>query len=71
MIVRLTLRNETTHFVVIVGKQGWDYLTRDPARSPEWGVYPLKELTSRIEALRFYRLLPPPTVSIHEIATLK
>jgi hypothetical protein len=71
VIVRLTLRNGTTHFVVIVGKQGWDYLTRDPARAPEWGVYPLKDLTPRIEALRFYRLLEPPAVSIHEVATLK
>jgi hypothetical protein len=60
VIVRLTLHNGTTHFVVIVGKQGWDYLTRDPARSPSWGVYPLKDLTSRIEALRFYRMLPSP-----------
>jgi len=58
VIVRLTLRNGTTHFVVIVGKEGWDYLTRDPARSPSWGVYPLKDLTHTIEALRFYRLLP-------------
>jgi hypothetical protein len=59
VIVRLTLRNGTTHFVVVVGKQGWDYLTRDPARPVDWGVYPLRELTPRIEALRFYRLLPP------------
>ena len=57
VIVRLTLRNGTTHFVVIVGKQGWDYLIRDPARPPDWGVYPLRKLTSRIEALRFYRVL--------------
>jgi hypothetical protein len=71
VIVRLTLRDGTPHFVVIVGKDGWDYLTRDPARAPEWGVYPLKDLTSRIEALRFYRLIQPPAVSIHEIATLK
>jgi hypothetical protein len=65
VIIRLTLRNGTTHFVVIVGKQGWDYLTRDPARPPDWGVYPLRELTSRIEALRFYReLSPPPAISV-------
>jgi hypothetical protein len=60
VIVRLTLRNGTLHFVVVVGKEGWDYLTRDPARPVEWGVYPLKELTPRIEALRFYRVLPMP-----------
>jgi hypothetical protein len=62
VIVRLTLHNGTTHFVVVVGKQGWDYLIRDPARGTEAGVYPLKELTERIEALRFYRVVPPHTV---------
>ena len=69
VIVRLTLRDKTPHFVVIVGKQGWDYLTRDPARPADWGVYPLKELTPRIEALRFYRLLPASGSAIPKIAT--
>ncbi|MCE0498965.1 MAG: C39 family peptidase [Methylacidiphilales bacterium] len=64
VIVRLTLRDGTTHFVVVVGKQGWDYLIRDPARSPAWGVYPLKNLTGRIEALRFFRVVPPHPVNI-------
>jgi hypothetical protein len=59
VIVRLTLRNGMTHFVVIVGKEGWDYLVQDPARPPSWGVYPLKELTPRIEALRYYRVVSP------------
>lgn len=59
VIVRLTLRSGENHFVVLVGKEGWDYLTRDPARDPAWGVYPLKELTPNIEALRFYRVLSP------------
>jgi Peptidase_C39 like family len=58
VIIRLKLQNGRPHFVVIVGKQGWDYLVQDPARSPSWGVYPLKELTQRIEALRFYRVVP-------------
>lgn len=58
VIVRLTLPNGTTHFVVLVGKAGWSYLIQDPARSPTYGVYPLKDLTSRIEALRFYRVVP-------------
>jgi hypothetical protein len=62
VIVRLTLRNGTTHFVVVVGKDGWDYLTRDPARPADWGVYPLRELTPRIEALRFYRVLSPAVI---------
>lgn len=63
VIVRLTLRNGTTHFVVLVGKQGWDYLTRDPARDASWGIYPLKDLTPHIEALRFYRTLGPEMTS--------
>ena len=60
VIVRLHLRNGSTHFVVIVGKQGWDYLIRDPARPASYGVYPLDRLTGRIEALRFYTIVPPP-----------
>ena len=58
VIVRLTLRNGHSHFVVLVGKQGWDYLIQDPARSPSWGIYPLRYLTDRIEGLRFYRVVP-------------
>jgi len=58
VIVRLKLRNGHTHFVVIVGKEGWDYLIQDPARGAAWGVYPLKNLTDRVEALRFYRVVP-------------
>jgi hypothetical protein len=59
VIVRLTLPNGTPHFVVLVGKQGWDYLTQDPARGPNSAVYPLKDLTDHIEGLRFYRLISP------------
>jgi hypothetical protein len=58
VIVRLTLPNGHTHFVVLVGKEGWNYLVQDPARSPTYGVYPLKDLTNQIEALRFYRVVP-------------
>ena len=60
VIVRLHLRNGTTHFVVIVGKHGWDYLIRDPARPASYGVYPLRRLTGRIEALRYYSIVAPP-----------
>jgi hypothetical protein len=62
VIVRLTLRDGTMHFVVVVGKQGWDYLIRDPARDPASAIYPLKDITDRIEALRFYRIVPPHVV---------
>jgi Peptidase_C39 like family len=64
VIVRLTLRNGTTHFVVVVGKEGWNYLIQDPARPATYGIYPLKNLTSRIEALRFFRVVPPHDVPV-------
>ncbi len=55
VIVRLRYRDGITHFVVICGKSGYDYLVRDPGRGGIKGVYPLKEFGSDIEALRFYR----------------
>ena len=59
VIVRLRLANGITHFVVIMGKQGFDYLIRDPSRAGlRKGVYPLRELGSNIEALRYYQKLP-------------
>ena len=54
VIVRLRTKGGTTHFVVIAGKDGYDYLTRDPASGAEKGLYPLKEFGSKIEKLRFY-----------------
>ncbi len=43
VIVRLTLRDGTPHFVVVVGKQGWDYLIRDPARPTALGSLSAQE----------------------------
>jgi hypothetical protein len=43
-----------THFVVIAGKEGFDYLIADPGAGSAKGLYPLRELGSDIEALRFY-----------------
>ena len=40
--------------VVIAGKDGFDYLVRDPGAGSAKGLYPLRELGSDIEALRFY-----------------
>ncbi|GAB4176485.1 MAG: hypothetical protein Fur0032_16500 [Terrimicrobiaceae bacterium] len=54
VIARVRTPSGITHFVVIVGKDGFDYLVRDPAHPPERGAYPLKELGSPIEAIRFY-----------------
>lgn len=54
VIVRVRLSNGITHFVVIAGKDGFDYLVRDPGAGAVKGYYPLRELHSQIEALRFY-----------------
>ncbi len=60
VIVRLRLPSGITHFVVVMGKEGFDYLIRDPsAAGLRKGVYPLKEIGSNIEALRFYEKLAP------------
>ncbi len=58
VIVRLRLPSRITHFVVIAGKEGFDYLTRDPGGGAAKGLYPLREFGSRIEALRFYEKVP-------------
>lgn len=60
VIVRVRYPGGVTHFVVIVGKRGFDYLVRDPGRGGEKGVYPLREFGRPIEALRFYERRPPP-----------
>jgi peptidase C39-like protein len=54
VIVRIRLPVGVTHFVVIVGKIGFDYLIQDPASGGESGVYPLRNLAREIDALRFY-----------------
>lgn len=54
VIVRLHGKSSPTHFVVIAGKDGYDYLTLDPGAGSAKGLYPLKEYGSKIEALRFY-----------------
>ncbi|MDP9097703.1 MAG: C39 family peptidase [Verrucomicrobiota bacterium] len=59
VIVRIRLGNGVTHFVVIAGKEGFDYLIRDPGAGASKGLYPLRELGSDIEALRFYERVTP------------
>lgn len=55
VIIRLRYPGGTTHFMVICGKRGFDYLVRDPGPGGARGVYPLREFGGPIEALRFYR----------------
>ncbi len=57
VIARVRFASGITHFVVIVGKEGFDYLVQDPGAGASKGVYPLKEFGSDIEAIRFYRRL--------------
>jgi hypothetical protein len=57
VIVRLRQPSGSTHFVVIAGKHGFDYLTRDPGAGAKKGLYALKEYGSQIEALRIYEKL--------------
>jgi hypothetical protein len=59
VIVRVHLLSGWTHFVVIMGKQGFDYLIRDPSSAGRRkGVYPMREIGRPIEALRYYEKLP-------------
>ncbi len=60
VIVRVRLASGITHFVVVAGKDGFDYLVRDPGGGAAKGFYPLRELHSDIEALRFYQPLTNP-----------
>lgn len=55
VIVRVRFPSGITHFVVIAGKDGFDYLAQDPGAGAAKGLYPLRELRSKIEALRFYQ----------------
>jgi hypothetical protein len=55
VIARLRYPNGITHFVVICGKHGYDYLIRDPGHGFPKGTYPLKDFGSPIEAIRFYK----------------
>ncbi|MEI8234977.1 MAG: C39 family peptidase [Verrucomicrobiota bacterium] len=57
VIVRIRFPSGITHFVVIAGKKGWEYLIRDPGAGAARGLYPLSQLAPRIEALRYYRKL--------------
>ena len=55
VIVRLRYANGTTHFMVVCGKRGFDYLVHDPGPGGQRGIYPLREFGAPIEAIRFYR----------------
>jgi len=55
VIVRVRQPSGMTHFMVICGKEGLEYLVLDPALPPGSRPYRLSQYGSPIEALRFYR----------------
>jgi hypothetical protein len=71
VIVRLRYPSGVTHFVVIAGKHGFEYLTRDPGAGAAKGLYPLREFGSRIEALRFYERLGKTSSSQHPTSNIQ
>jgi len=64
VIVRIHFPSGGMHFVVIAGKRGFDYLIRDPGAGWNKGLYPLKEIVSKIDGLRYYRRTGPMPVSV-------
>jgi Peptidase C39 family len=68
-IVRIRRPDGITHFVVIVGKRGRDYLIRDPSGAGGGKVYPFRELGVPMEALRYYRRLSTTGSRTHSSAT--
>jgi hypothetical protein len=57
VIALIPLPHGGYHFVVVVGKEGEDYLIRDPAASPLRRAYHLRDLTDRIAGLVFFRTM--------------
>lgn len=58
VIVQLTLFDGGRHFVVVMGKKGFDYLVRDPAADPQDSIVLLKSLSPRIDQQFVYLKAP-------------
>jgi hypothetical protein len=55
VVVRVRPPGRGTHFVLVVGKAGFDYIAQDPGSGGR--QLPLREFASPVEALRFYERL--------------
>jgi len=55
VIIRIHFPDGAMHFVVIAGKRGFDYLILDPGAGWNKGLYPLRQITEKIDGLRYYR----------------
>jgi Peptidase_C39 like family len=64
VIVRLHFLGGGMHFVVIAGKRGFDYMILDPGPASDRGLYPLRELTPRIDGLRYFRRTGPMPAAV-------
>lgn len=56
VIARVRYPSGITHFVVICGKRGFEYIVRDPGEAGMAGPTLLRNFPPPVEALRFYRL---------------
>ena len=54
VIIQLPLPGGAKHFVVIAGKEGWNYLVRDPAADPHAAIFPLNRIASCMERQYLY-----------------
>ncbi len=54
-IIRIRLSSGWTHFVVVAGKKGREYLIHDPLADENSPLTPLSAYNRPIEALRFYQ----------------
>jgi hypothetical protein len=55
VIARVRYPNGITHFVLVCGKEGFDYLVRDPGEGGAAGISRLSDFPGPVEALRFYQ----------------
>lgn len=55
VIARVRYPDGITHFVLVCGKEGIDYLVRDPGVGGAKGISRLSVFPGPVEALRFYR----------------
>jgi hypothetical protein len=55
VIARVRYPDGITHFVLVCGKEGFDYLVRDPGVGAAKGISRLSDFPGPVEALRFYR----------------
>ena len=56
VIARVRYPSGITHFVLICGKRGFEYIVRDPGEGGGSGLTFLSKFPPPVEALRFYRL---------------